>query len=771
MSHQFLGLRDVWNEKKSIVDKTDSTFFKKKWGAPSVAELFAAPDKFIAQIPEKERWNMFYTVASCTENKREFSSQSVIMFDLDGINTDNLDAYISAVCTCLGLHSHHTGIVFSGNGLHFAVGLTQPITEAIYFDKNRRHYKALCEKINGALAAAAIPGKADPAVFDPRRIMRLPGTENRKEGKQIRVCSVLQGAVIPRDFDLAKLSGLPDVTAADHINPQAWKKYPKADKDAVCGGCNFLKWMKEEPNKVSEAQWYAGLSILARVDRDAAHDHSKGHKGYSFAETETKIDQALAASGPRTCANINSLWGNCSKCPFFEKLQSPITLQGEKFIKTRDSGFFTQSTDANGNIKQGKPCYSDLVLYFAELHPFIVNKESLVCFVFNGTHWEAYRDSDLMTFAQDHFKPAADTKMANEFSNLISRSNPRPSEWFSDTTRRKMNFRNGVLDLDTMELHPHSPAYGFRSVLGYDYDPTATAPMFEKFLMDVMADRKELTQVLLEFAGYAFSGDNCWAQKALILQGTGANGKSTFMDTLGALAGGEHLFSSLAPDDLSNDQNLVMLDGALFNLAEEMPRNVRQEGKLKNLISGGKVLAKILYKQPHAFANRAKLIFSCNELPHTKDASDGFFRRFIIVPFDRKYKEGERDDFIGAKLLTELPGIFNLIIEGYKRLQAQRKFTTSGVLTEVVEEFRRDTDTVSAWVDDRVNLAAKPEVRAVLLDLYKSYAVFAGETGNDPENYAVFTTRFGRIVGKDRRKREIVGGRKDTVYYGVSRAE
>lgn len=784
--HQILGLRPYFNEKKQQWDKTDNTFFKRNWRFKSLSDLFLNLDEHLKQIPKKDRVNLYYTVAFCTDGKREFRELNNLVFDVDAIGEDTVSKhtpeslvalYSPIVCEAIGVKENETAVVFSGNGLHFIVQLNAPIVDPLFFDKERRHYNAYIAKIDTALARANLPGKGDPSVFDPRRIMRLPGTFNEKEGRPRRLAVLVRKELVEVPFDLARGSGLPTVEAKDQVNAQGLKKYPKPDTESIIAGCDFLKWCKENPNDVNEAQWYGMLSVVPRLPpngRDLAHEFSSGHRGYTHGECEQKIDQALSASGPRTCANINGLWGKCGGCKHFDKVASPIMIQGAGYIKTKDNGFHDIVLDKNGNPRPGKPNYEDLRRFFQTEHPYCVLGTSGICLTWNGTHWEDYADIYLRNYAQQKFNPIADERMRSEFKNLVCCTNIKAPEWFTDTTSRKTNFKNGVLDLDSMKLIPHSMDFGFRYTLDYDYDPEAKAPAFEAFMLSIMDGRTDLVNVLLEFFGYAFSNDECWAEKALIMTGDGANGKSTLMHVLKALSG-EANCSKLTLKDLHVEAARKMLEGKLFNIAEETPTAAMTESSLfKNLVSGGDTTVKVLYKQPYTIANKTKLMFACNELPRTRDVTRGYFRKLLICPFDKRFEGAAKDPFIKAKLMTELPGIFNLVIEGYRRLKKQLEFSASTAVEKAIEEYKDDLDNVKTWLGDCATLLEMPktgphDVAVPLSKLYSSYSMYAESRGDRPEPQTTFARRLRHLVPdyEKRKDRRNISGKREIVFQGI----
>lgn len=695
---QIRKLRE-WTPKGETKPKKFDKLLDPEISATSVKDLFENLQAHLEAIPLEERWNLYYTSHPCTSSKRIWQGpQEVLPFDIDGIDIEKLADYVVTICDALKISPKESGVVYSGNGLQIIIGLKTPITEESYFERNREHYKAVCSKIDGALEAVGLPGKADPSVFSPARLLRLPGTENRKAGKTSRQASLLESRIEPIAFDLQDRSGLPKINSNEALPVESLKHFP-VDSTAVKEGCAFLKWMKATPEGVGEPQWFAGLSILGRLGNGPgeAHDYSKGHKSYNFSETETKLAQALSSSGPRTCKNINTLWGKCHTCPNFEKVNSPISLRGPDFIATETTGFHDVVT-VNGRIVR-KPNYSDIKKFFAKKYEYKVLGGSRICYTWNGRYYEEFEDAYLENFAQIHFKPHATSDLVLEFRKLIQRTNIEAPQWFERTTDRKTNFANGVLDVDTMQFTPHVATRGFRYVLTYDYDSSAKCPTFDKFLLDICQGDPTLVEILLEFAGYALSNDTCWPQKALVLTGVGENGKSTFMNILRLLAGAG-TYMSLPLSELSKEGNRQLLDGKLFNMAEETPTKSLLESSLfKNLVSGGETSVRQLYKRPYIMRNKAKLIFACNELPQTSDLTHGFFRRLIIVPFGATFshERGNRDDFIEAKLAAELPGIFNRCIEGYHTLRTRRKFAESGASTTALNSYQLESNNVKRW--------------------------------------------------------------------------
>jgi len=721
----------------------------------SVEELFNGLHGILHHIPEKERWNLFYTVSNCNKEKRDFLSCSVIPFDIDGCKEAQLDSITSVVCSVLKVDHTKVGVVHSGNGLHVLVAIKKAITKKEDFRKLRPHYKELCHKINEQLKKAGLEGSADPSVFDPRRILRLPGTINRKPGKEEKIASLVCTLGEAQDWHLEDASGLPAVGKDEQVDKQRMNKFPRTEPAAVMEECLFLKQALEEAGKLNEPQWYAALSITARLEggdksaKEWSHEISKGHPGYSEEETDHKIEQALEASGPRTCESIGNIWEGCKECKHKGKITSPILIRSANSIATEFTGFHIHPISGRG---KPIPVYEDLRKYFEREAPYIGLDNSGIVHAWNGRAYTPYGNLFIEEYAQKNFVPHATGSMVREFRTLVQRTNLRPMAWWQSTVKRKINFQNGYLDIDTMDFRPHTQEIGFRYVLPYDYSPQAKAPVFSKMLRSITGGDEGLQRVLLEFMGYALSSDDCWAQKALVLVGEGANGKSTLIKVLNEL-GGKGNYSCLTMDGINaSEYNRQMLDGKLFNISEETPtKSMMNNSLFKSLTTGGEIQVRSPYKEPYFLENTAKLVFTCNELPDSQDNSFGYYRRLIIVPFSQKFTKDSPgfDPHISQKLMGELPGVFNMAMEGYKRLVAQQGFTDSKAVSETLEKYTVENDTVMFWVTENMNVYTNGGFEqhfTPLRELYSSYRFDTESLGRKPVNYQHFVRGLQRVL-------------------------
>lgn len=748
---QILGLRVLKNS-----DSKYDAFFDRNWRAPSVPDLFKDLSKMLALIPKEEQWNLFYTLANCTEAKRVFKSQGVLAFDIDGIDFERREEYIPVVLDVLGLHRYDTGIVMSGNGLHFLVGLSKAITKVEFFKEYKLQYKIVCNKINDAMANAKLPGACDQVIFEPRRILRLPGTINRKLGKPERTAELLQAVINKVDFDLEKISGMPLVKPGDQMPDQLMKKKYSIDTPAVLDGCEFLKWVKDKPNDISEPQWYAALSIIGVLEneKELAHEYSRGHRNYSKHETDEKLAQSTMGYGPRTCENINTLWEKCHTCPNKGKVRSPVSLHSKGFIKTEATGFHDVIISADGLKVKYIPNFDDLRKWFEVQTNYRMFDASGIVYGFNGKFYEEIKKNKILETAQLQFNPPCDNRMAAEFLGRVIRSPSDSIHWWRNSVKDLINFENGILNLKTNEFIKHSPEYGFRFALPFDYDPNAQAPLFIKMLNTIFGNNQNIINVIMEYMGYSMMVDKCWAQKVLVFVGEGSNGKSTLMNVFKKIVGKENYTANGLKAIENEPYTRQLMDGKLLNICEETPtKALTDTSTFKALISGEDFLMRSPYKEPYTSPIIAKHIFSCNEIPNARDTTHGFFRRFLLIEFKHRFDKSspDFDPFIEDKIALELPGVFNLALEGYKRLKVNQGFTKAKEIDAAISKYKEQTDTVQMWL--KTNVAFFPldsgiGKRIKFSDFFDSYVLSVRSWGEMPENKIKFSKRI-RMILKD----------------------
>ena len=738
-------------------DKPASSMQAAALWAPDLPTLFREFDSFASRIPREQRVNVFYSLAEVEDypkTGRHMTRQTAIAFDIERLGEHDAKDVAECVIDTLGLDWDKTGLVFSGHGIHVIIELTKPFDDHGEFARLEPAYKILCAKVQQALVLKGFAVKqsesdskyatchVDTGVFKDTQLLRLPGTTNRKEGMPDVSAMALQVDLEPQDFDLSLVSGAPELASTDSVPVSLFQSYGAVDEQGMIDGCEFYKQGVERPESFDEKEWYAFLSLVGRLPDGAekAHKYSKGHPKYSKDETNLKLRQALTASGPRTCGGIEKVWQNpkCSDCPNKGKVGCPLQIRSPEFIKTKDTGFHTVIYADNGTPK-GRPIpnYVDLVKYFKSQHEYISTEDGRV-FVYTGKFWEEKAPSRIHEFAHTHFSPKPNDAICREFHCFLKRTNLKRTDWLETTTLCKINMKNGILDINTMDLLPHSSDFGFRTLIDYDFDSNMYPEKFMKFMDEITLGRPNLSETLLQIMGYFVSGDTYWEHLVPILYGTTCNGKSVFVNILKMLVSKKE-YSNAMLREMKRAEDMTSLDGKRFNISEEASSgDFLDSSSLKMLSAGGTYQARYRYGHQYEIENRTKIMVICNDPPDIRESIQALARRIVLIPFDADFR-GREDKFLLDKIKPECPGILHMVLQAYKRMKQNGGLFKAEEITVETMELIEGSDYFAEWVREHLHFEnVDSNKKAFSDDIYCKYSFCAGRDGLEPLNKNVF---------------------------------
>jgi len=366
---------------------------------------------------------------------------------------------------------------------------------------------------------------------------------------------------------------------------------------------------------------------------------------------------------------------------------------------------------------------------------------------YNDGTYHPYADAMLGEEIECVWGKDASTHTTKEILNHVRRITYTPREQWNP--KGYINLQNGVIDIATGQLVASDPTRPFTYALPINYDPDATCPNIEKFLFEVF--RPEDLMTAIESVGYClYTGYPI--HRALLLFGGGSNGKSTFINLIKTFLGPENT-SSISIQQLSEDQySKSWLYGKLANLYSDLEdKALHDTGIFKILTGEDMITCNVKYgKDSLTFVNHAKMIFSANKFPKVYDDSDAFFRRWIILRFERTFTEAEADKGLLKKMTTpeELSGLLNLALAGLMQLLDHGMFTSTRTIEETREEYTRNSDTVGAFILDCIEQGDPDdeEYRAQKDGIYNAYIRYTKERKMSRKNEVWFWKDFrGRI--------------------------
>jgi putative DNA primase/helicase len=292
-----------------------------------------------------------------------------------------------------------------------------------------------------------------------------------------------------------------------------------------------------------------------------------------------------------------------------------------------------------------------------------------------------------------------------------------------------VNLKNGILNLATEELNPHTPDIMTLVQFDAEYDPNAECPIWLDCI-DAWTEGPEQEEkkiLLQQFAGYCLTS-SMRMNKALFLIGDGGNGKSTFVDTI-AMVLGPAATSHIDLEGLYRQYGMKGIIGKRLNIIEEVPGNYYQSDKLKKLISGEPITIDIKYKDQFTFTPECKFIFAVNQMPRVDDTSTATERRILVVEFLNNFRDNPDTTlrYKGGELYKERNGILNWMIKGLKMLTKDGQFIETKEQKRILKEYRGENSSVDAFVTECLDFSPEYKISArVLYDEYKRYCISDG---------------------------------------------
>ncbi len=322
-----------------------------------------------------------------------------------------------------------------------------------------------------------------------------------------------------------------------------------------------------------------------------------------------------------------------------------------------------------------------------------------------------------------------------------------------DTNRWLLNVANGEIDLRTGEIHDHDRNAHITKAAPVAYDSEARCPVWEQFLYQIFGGDEELICFVQRAVGWALTGDVS-EQALFILYGIGANGKSTFLNTLMQLMGDygmqtptETLMAKRG-DQVSND--IARLRGTRYVTAIEAEQGRRlAESLIKQLTGADHMTARFLYGEFFDFIPTFKIFLATNHKPVIRGTDYAIWRRIRLIPFEVTIPCEEQDHRLGEKLIEEFPGILNWAIEGCLKWQQEGLGSVSAV-KRATEVYRGEMDILASFLGECCDRRKNTMVRA--RDLFKAYQRWCEESNERAQSERAVGMRL-QEMGMDQIRR------------------
>jgi putative DNA primase/helicase len=399
--------------------------------------------------------------------------------------------------------------------------------------------------------------------------------------------------------------------------------------------------------------------------------------------------------------------------------------------------------------------------------------------VWNDTHWEAdsgalihTKGLEIVRNIYGEIYKTADYRERREIERYAIKSEAiRQRENFIRSAQRilklnasvddldrdpwLLNVENGTINLRTGELLPHRQEDMITKIAKVQYDRNADCPKWKQFIREIMGYKGDLIAFLQTAAGWAISGDIS-EQSMFILYGTGANGKSTFLNVVMRILGDYAIttyaetFMKRNNDTTTND--IARLRGTRFVTTTETEQGKRlSEHLIKQATGNDQLTARFLYGEHFNFVPTFKIFMASNHKPVIKGTDHGIWRRIKLIPFTTTISEENMDKSLEQKLMEEKSGILNWLIEGALRWQKEGLNTPSIVLN-ATDEYRGEMDVIGNFIRERC--IQKPGAMIRARELFRVYQEWCDENNEQATSERMFGLRMKELGMAQKRTAE-----------------
>lgn len=648
-----------------------------------------------------------------------------------------------------------SAIILSGNGVHGKWFLDEA------FRGSKEAMQAMLERFGSAIRAALPAGWRIDSVFNPDRSMRLPGSVNHKEPKDLKPVEVTYpngGQIYTLKAMDALLSTVPEEEEIGEHGPWNWDPDDQvADAEVLTSMCAVYRSCGAAPEQLSNDEWRVDLrlSLACKGGEKLVYERSEDYPGYTPAETTSQINR-LKNYPPYTCEQIaktGRLGYFCERCAQRGKVTTPVQLAMPR--KPQDNSDL-------GNARRLISAHKDSIIFCPEKNLF---------YLWNGNFFQPDRTNGIHEMAHDlvdkmrteippmtklqrkaylswQKKSQSDAKL----TSMVSRASKIVSVGAEELDKDPLllQVRNGRIELECQRF-VESSKVDRRNIITNcsnthfdpDADPERFAPIFVNDFLNKRFKTPEERIYVQTICGLCLTG---LQEKIIILiDGPTDTGKTTFTELILDILGdyGAKVSSNLFLRKMytgSDEYALARIAGKRLIVASESPKGASlNEGLVKEISGGARFVGREPRGMPFEIAPTMKIFFDTNNPPILRETSAAMLGRIKRIRMTERIENP--DPLWREYLKPEYPAILNWMLEGL-RLYMKDGLVEPKSVTEAVEEYAEEQNVPQRFLDEVTIPDSDSFVSGS--DLWEVFRAWCVETG---ETYTIkheTQTSFGR---------------------------
>lgn len=309
-----------------------------------------------------------------------------------------------------------------------------------------------------------------------------------------------------------------------------------------------------------------------------------------------------------------------------------------------------------------------------------------------------------------------------------------------------LNVKNGLVNMKNCTISEHTSHYHSFIQLPVKFDKNAKCPKVEAFINSIFS--KDDSETVKEFIGFILIKPYLF-HKALMITGVSHSGKTTLVNLITRFIGTDNISSVTLQDLCDKPFSIAELYGKLANISDDLPSSsVKYAGQFKRLTGESIITAERKFRDPFVFVNKAKAIFTCNELPSVTGGDDAYFYRWLIVETSAKFNRESCNRNLLKEITTEqeMSGLLNLALKYREKLLRQNNFTQGHNVDQSREKYVLTVkDSVSKFADEYLCRDSQEWIaKSLIYDYYKDWC---SDYDIQPKSTNAFHRRLQKIFG------------------------
>ena len=309
-----------------------------------------------------------------------------------------------------------------------------------------------------------------------------------------------------------------------------------------------------------------------------------------------------------------------------------------------------------------------------------------------------------------------------------------------------INVRNGMLNWKTLEVVEHDSKYFSTYQLNASWDLNALCPTIDSWMASMY--EPDIVKLLWQVLGVVIH-PGLGFQKAVVLLGNGLNGKGTFLRLCQSFLP-DSAFSSVDPNLLGPTTNRFAaadLFGKTANICGDIERlTISSTAEFKKITGGDTIRGERKNEHGFNFLSEATPLFSGNKMPKSHDTSYGWFRRWLIIPMDRRI-EGVPDPTINQKLAKELDGALVQAVMALRGAMEQGDYDNPDKCKKALQAYEYSNNTSALFINEKLDFAESHKTPLSRTDLFDNYFLFCKERDLEPGKRHEFYDTLEQLGG------------------------